>query len=83
MADLTLTVEVRERTGKGGAREARRNNMVPGVLYGGGQDPVAINLKFNEVIKALNSGQFLAHMIELDHKGEKQWEREITSTTGA
>lgn len=72
MADLTLTVEVRERTGKGGAREARRNNMVPGVLYGGGQDPVAINLKFNEVIKALNSGQFLAHMIELDHKGEKQ-----------
>ncbi|MAK60347.1 MAG: 50S ribosomal protein L25/general stress protein Ctc [Ponticaulis sp.] len=72
MADLTLTVEVRERTGKGGAREARRNGMVPGVLYGGGQDPVAISLKFNEVIKAINSGKFLAHMVEIDHKGDKQ-----------
>ena len=72
MADLILTLEVRERTGKGGAREARRNDMVPGVLYGGGKDPVAISLKKNEVIKALNSGTFLAHMIEVDHKGEKQ-----------
>ena len=72
MADLVLSVEVRERTGKGSAREARRNGMVPGVLYGGGQDPVAISLKFNEVKKALNSGKFLAHMIEIDHKGDKQ-----------
>ncbi len=72
MADLVLTVEVRERTGKGGAREARRNGMIPGVLYGGGQDPVAINLKHNEVIKGLNNGKLLGHMIELDHEGKKQ-----------
>lgn len=72
MADLVLTVEVRERTGKGGAREARRNGMIPGVLYGGGQDPVAINLKNNEVIKGLNNGKLLGHMIELDHQGKKQ-----------
>ena len=72
MADLTLTVEVRERTGKGGAREARRNGMIPGVLYGGGQDPVAINLKNNEVVKGLNNGKLLGHMIELDHEGKKQ-----------
>ncbi len=72
MADLVLTVEVRERTGKGGAREARRNGMIPGVLYGGGQDPVAINLKNNEVIKGLNNGKLLGHMIELDHEGKKQ-----------
>lgn len=72
MADLKLTVEVRERTGKGGARTARRNGQVPGVLYGGKLGPVAINLQHNEVIKALNSGKFLAHMIKLDHKGEIQ-----------
>lgn len=72
MADLTLTVEVRERTGKGGAREARRSGFVPGVLYGGGQDPVAINLKNNEVVKGLNNGTLLGHMIELDHQGKKQ-----------
>ena len=39
--DIVFNVSVRERTGKGGAREARRLGMVPGVLYGGGEDPVA------------------------------------------
>lgn len=72
MADVVLSVEVRERTGKSGAREARRAGMVPGILYGGKLGPVSINLKKNEVVKALNSGKFLAHMIEIDHKGEKQ-----------
>ncbi len=71
-SNLVLTVEVRERTGKGGAREARRAGLVPGSLYGGKLGPVSINLKKNEVVKALNSGKFLAHMIEIDHKGEKQ-----------
>ena len=70
--NLVLSVEVRERTGKGGARDARRNGMVPGVLYGGGQDPVAISLKKNEVIKGLNSGKLLGHMLDLDHEGKKQ-----------
>ena len=72
MSDIVLSVDVRERTGKGGAREARRQGFVPGVLYGGDQDPVSISLKHNELIKAINSGKFLANMITIDHKGEKQ-----------
>ena len=72
MANLVLTVEVRERTGKGGSREARRQGFVPGVLYGGGLDPVAINLKKNEVVKGLHTGKLIAHMIEIDHQGKKQ-----------
>jgi len=72
MSDIVLSVEVRERTGTGGARETRRNGFVPGVLYGGDQGPVAIALKDNEVVKAINSGKFLAQMITIDHKGEKQ-----------
>ena len=73
MADrIELNVDVRERTGKGGAREARRNGFVPGVLYGGGQDPVAINLKKNEVQKAINTGQFLSSTVDLIHEGKKQ-----------
>lgn len=69
---ISFNVEVRERTGKGGAREARRNGMVPGVLYGGGQDPVAITLRLNEVIKAINTGHFLTSTANLVHKGKKQ-----------
>ncbi|RIJ23461.1 50S ribosomal protein L25/general stress protein Ctc [Henriciella barbarensis] len=73
MADtLSFNVEIRERTGKGGAREARRNGKVPGVLYGGGEDPVAVNLKLNEVIKGINSGQFLTSTANLVHDGKKQ-----------
>ena len=73
MADrIQLNVEVRERIGKGGAREARRTGKVPGVLYGGGQDPVAINLKKNEVLKAINTGQFLSSTVDLIHEGKKQ-----------
>jgi large subunit ribosomal protein L25 len=72
MSDIVLSVEVRERTGTGGARESRRNGFVPGVLYGGDKGPVSIALKNNEVVKAINSGKFLASMITIDHKGEKQ-----------
>ena len=35
MADIVLNVEVRARSGTGGAREVRREGKVPGVLYGG------------------------------------------------
>ena len=70
--NIVLTVDIRERTGKGGAREARRQGKIPGVLYGGGQDPVAINLDSIEILKALNSGKFLSNMVTIDHKGDKQ-----------
>lgn len=71
-SEIVFNVEVRARTGKGGAREARRLGMVPGVLYGGGIDPVAISLKRNEVIKAINTGQFLSSTATLVHEGKKQ-----------
>ncbi len=70
--EINLEVDVRPRTGKGGAREARRQGFVPGVLYGGKLGPVAINLKRNEVDKALNSGAFLSHMVTITHKGKPQ-----------
>lgn len=72
MSDIVLSVEVRERTGKGSARQTRRDGRVPGVLYGGELGPVAISLKDNELRKAINSGQFLANMITIAHKGETQ-----------
>ncbi len=72
MSDIVVSVEVRERTGKGGAREARRQGLVPGVLYGGDRGPVAISLKQNELVKAISSGKLIANMIKIDHKGEKQ-----------
>ena len=72
MSGICLDVVVRENTGTGAAREARRSGEVPAVIYGGDLGPVAIALRQNEVLKALNSGQFLANMIEISHEGKKQ-----------
>ena len=71
-SNITFNVELRERTGTGGSRAARREGLVPGVLYGGGEDPVAISLKRNEVLKAIETGHFLSSTATLVHKGEKQ-----------
>ncbi|WP_374470273.1 50S ribosomal protein L25/general stress protein Ctc [Phenylobacterium sp.] len=72
MADIILNVEVRERTGTGGAREARRSGMVPGILYGGDKDPVAISVKSNEFRKALYTGKLLGHLVTLKYGDETQ-----------
>lgn len=69
---VVLDVVVRDETGTGNAREARRNGMVPGVIYGGDKGPVAVGIKYNEVLRAINSGQFLSNMIELTHNGKPQ-----------
>ena len=72
MADIVLNVEVRERTGTGGARDARRAGLVPGVLYGGDKDPVAIAVKANEFRKALYTGKLLGHLVTLKYGDESQ-----------
>ena len=72
MADVVLDVVVREETGTGSARAARRAGMVPGVLYGGGQDPVSISLKHNAVVSMMNKGNLLQSMVELSTDGKVQ-----------
>src|ERR1700741_3433542 len=72
MADIVLNVEVRERTGTGGARAARRAGLVPGVLYGGDKDPVAITVRANEFRKALFTGKLQGHLVTLKHGSETQ-----------
>jgi len=69
MADnLSLTATVREGVGKGAAREARRNDLVPGIVYGGSEDPLNINVKFNELLKKLNAGKFMSTLINLSDR---------------
>lgn len=63
--------EPREKTGTGAARATRREDWVPGVLYGGGGNPVAIRLKSNEVIKAFKNGRLRSHLAKIDVPGEK------------
>ena len=72
MADIILNVEVRDRSGTGGARETRRAGKVPGVLYGGGKAPVNIAVKSNEFRKALYTGKLMGHLVTLKYGDETQ-----------
>ncbi|WP_029375573.1 50S ribosomal protein L25/general stress protein Ctc [Oceanicola sp. S124] len=66
-----LLVQERAGTGKGAARAARRAGMVPGVVYGGDADPIAIEIGFNDLLKRLKAGRFLATLFNLKVEGHE------------
>ena len=66
-----LNATVRTGTGKGAARQARREGQVPGIVYGGGVDPLAINIPYNVLFKKLKEGRFLATLFNLKVDGEE------------
>ncbi|NBR88651.1 MAG: 50S ribosomal protein L25/general stress protein Ctc [Rhodobacteraceae bacterium] len=66
-----LHAEIRTGTGKGAARQARRDGMVPGIVYGGGVDPIAINIPFNALLTRLKKGRFLSTLFNLKVEGQE------------
>jgi large subunit ribosomal protein L25 len=65
-----LIAEARTGTGKGAARQARREGKVPGIVYGGGLDPLAINIPYNVLFKRLKDGRFLSTLFNLKVEGQ-------------
>jgi len=61
---------VRTGTGKGAARQARREGLVPGIVYGDGKEPLAINVPFNVLLKQLKAGRFLSTLFNLKVDGQ-------------
>ena len=61
---------VRTGTGKGAARQARREGNVPGIVYGGDVDPLPININFNMLLKKLKDGRFLSTLFNLKVEGQ-------------
>jgi large subunit ribosomal protein L25 len=53
MQHKQLNVELRSKTGKGISRQLRMADMVPGVVYGKGMDPIAVSVKYRELRSAL------------------------------
>ena len=66
-----LHAEVRTGTGKGAARQARRDGFVPGVVYGGDAEPQAINIPFNVLLKKLKDGRFLSTLFNPKIEGQE------------
>ena len=66
-----LQALVRTGTGKGAARQSRRDGNVPGIVYGSGKEPMSINLNYNYLLKRLRQGRFLQTLFNLKVEGEK------------
>ncbi|WP_417525690.1 50S ribosomal protein L25/general stress protein Ctc [Marinovum sp.] len=64
-----LIAQERTGTGKGAARQARRNGMVPGIVFGGEADPLPIQVPFNELFKRLKAGRFKSTLFNLKVDG--------------
>lgn len=69
MAEVKLEVVKREGTGKGVARRARAAGKVPGVVYGRGMDPVAIEVDRRQFVQALQTDAGMNVLLELKIDG--------------
>ena len=69
---IELEATARSEVGKGAARQARRDGMVPAVVYGGNADPEPISIKDNVLLKKLKDGKFLSTLIKISVDGNEQ-----------
>lgn len=70
MAEVKLKVDVREAHGKGSARRARAAGKVPGVVYGRGMEPIAIEVNRREFVTALQTDAGLNVLLDLQVDGD-------------
>jgi large subunit ribosomal protein L25 len=70
MADVAaIQAERRSGAGKGAARALRRDGRVPGVVYGGDEDALAISLETARITQEHERGGFFSRLYSLDLDG--------------
>jgi large subunit ribosomal protein L25 len=68
---ILLKAWARQRSGKGGARAARREGRIPGTLYGDRKDPETISVEYRAINLQLQSGHFQSTVFTLNVDGSK------------
>ena len=63
MAEITINAVTRTEFGKGASRRARRDGMVPAVIYGHGEKPAHISLPARELGTALKTSNVLLDIV--------------------
>src|SRR6266850_1963327 len=69
---IEITARKREAQGTGASRRLRNVGKVPGILYGGDQGPVNIELDHKDLFINLRNERFHASILTLDLAGTKQ-----------
>jgi large subunit ribosomal protein L25 len=70
VAEVKLKAVKRADTGKGPARRSRAAGKVPGVVYGHGMEPVAIEVDRREFVTALHTDAGMNVLLDLDIDGD-------------
>lgn len=65
-----LKASVRDRVGKGAARELRREGLIPAVIYGDKKSPLSISVSAKDTTRRIHNGGFLSHIITVEVDGE-------------
>ncbi|MBM0126041.1 50S ribosomal protein L25/general stress protein Ctc [Pimelobacter simplex] len=71
MSSEKIQAEVRTEFGKGAARRIRRDNKIPAVVYGHGNEPVHLTLPGHDTMMAIKHGGANA-VLELEFDGQSQ-----------
>ncbi len=66
-----LDATVRTDMGKGASRRLRREDKVPGILYGGDEAPVALTFDHNKINNSADYEAFYSHVLTLNIDGKK------------
>jgi large subunit ribosomal protein L25 len=73
MAKFTLSAEARSDQGKGASRRLRRTDRVPGVLYGGHKDPLAVTFRHNDLFLSFRNEAIFSSILTIKlPDGEQQ-----------
>jgi large subunit ribosomal protein L25 len=72
VGSFEFEAELRTTTGKGHARRTRRLGKIPAIVYGGGSDPVQLNLSHHRMVKALENEAVYSHILTLKYDGKEE-----------
>jgi len=73
MEQINFDVQIRKNTGSARARQARRSNLIPGIVYGGGSQPTNIQAdrKAYDRIYHQHAGESLIYHLNVVEDGKK------------
>lgn len=67
----TLNAKIRDNVGTGNAKKTRRTGAIPAICYGGGKDPLQLQLVVGELTKALDPKKGRNTLLRLNVEGSK------------
>ena len=72
MAEVkSIAASPRQAAGKGSARQARRDGLVPAVIYGNKEDPIMLTIERRVLVHELDNPQFFIELVDVEIDGGK------------